>query len=202
MLMRKTDFSKVQYDMSVIIPTHGRVKLLKSLFISLDKALNESKCQVEILIIDSSEQEDSKKIESLCEKYGAKYIKGSINVREKRNIGIKEAKGEIILFVDSDCKVSQDIFKEHLKIYDTLDTAGVLGLTEFIGKESFTWEIVRRTKFLDAFYFAKTLPSYVNSAPWGTCTNLSIKKEILEKVGGFDTNFPFRLGGEIGRAHV
>ncbi len=194
--MRKTDFSKIQYDISVIIPTHGRIQLLEALFISLNKALNEFKCQVEILIIDSSKQEDSKKIESLCEQYEAKYIKGSINVREKRNLGIREAGGEIILFVDSDCEVTERLFEEHLKMYNELDTAGILGVTEFVGKETTTWKIVQRTKFLDAFSFAKTLASYVKSAPWGTCTNLSLKKEILEKVRGFDTNFPFRLGGD------
>jgi len=194
--LRKTDFSKIQYDISVIIPTHGRIQLLEALFISLNKALNEFKCQVEILIIDSSKQEDSKKIESLCEQYEAKYIKGSINVREKRNLGIREAGGEIILFVDSDCEVTERLFEEHLKMYNELDTAGILGVTEFVGKETTTWKIVQRTKFLDAFSFAKTLASYVKSAPWGTCTNLSLKKEILEKVRGFDTNFPFRLGGD------
>ena len=151
---------------------------------------------MEIIIIDSSKREDSKEIEFLCEQYETKYVKGSLNVREKRNLGIKEARGEIILFVDSDCEVSQNIFEEHLKMYNTLDTGGVLGLTEFIGKETITWKIVKRTKFLDAFSFAKSLHNYVDSAPWGTCTNLSFRKRILEKVGGFDTNFPFRLGGD------
>ena len=194
--MREIDNYKIQYDISVIIPTHGRIQLLRTLFISLKKALDKSKCQVEIPTIDSSKQEDSKEIEFLCEQYEAKYIRGPLNVREKRNIGIKEAKGKIILFVDSDCEVSQNIFEEHLKMYNNPDTGGVLGVTEFVGKETTTWKIVKRTKFLDAFSFAKTLCNYVDSAPWGTCTNLSFRKEILEKVGGFDTSFPFRLGGD------
>ncbi|HBY57700.1 MAG TPA: hypothetical protein DEG96_07585 [Candidatus Atribacteria bacterium] len=194
--MRKINNYKIQYSISVIIPTQGRIQLLRTLFISLKKALNKSKCQVEIIIIDSSKQEDSKEIELLCEQYGAKYVRGSLNVREKRNLGIKEARGEIILFVDSDCEVSQDIFEEHLKMYNNPDAGGILGVTEFVGKETTTWKIVKRTKFLDVFSFANTLCNYVDSAPWGTCTNLSFRKRILEKVGGFDTNFPFRLGGD------
>ncbi len=194
--MRKINNYKIQYDISVIIPTHGRIQLLRTLFISLKKALNKSKCQVEILIIDSSQERYSKEIEFLCEQYEAKYIRGPLNVREKRNIGIKEAKGKIILFVDSDCVVTPNIFEEHLKMYNNPDTGGVLGVTEFVGKETTIWKIVKRTKFLDAFSFAKTLCNYVDSAPWGTCTNLSFRKRVLEKVGGFDTNFPFRLGGD------
>jgi GT2 family glycosyltransferase len=194
--MKKTDFSKIQYNISAIIPTHGRIQLLRTLFISLKKALNKSKCQVEVIIIDSSGQEDSREVEFLCEQYEAKYFEGPLNVREKRNIGIKEARGKIIFFVDSDCEVSENIFEQHLKMYDKPDIAGVLGVTEFVGEKTIAWKIVERTKFLDAFSFAKTLRNYVDSAPWGTCTNLSFKKEVLERVGGFDTNFPFRLGGD------
>jgi GT2 family glycosyltransferase len=194
--MTEANSPETRYDISTIIPTHGRVKLLENLLLSLSIALNMSEYQVEILVVDSSGEREADKIKSLCEQYKYKYIRGSVNVREKRNIGIKEAKGSIVLFVDSDCEVSQDIFGEHMKMYTASDTSGVLGLTEFIGKESFTWKIVERTKFLDAFSFAKTLSTYVESAPWGTCTNLSIKKEILDRIGGFEMNFPFRLGGE------
>jgi GT2 family glycosyltransferase len=186
--------SKINF--TVVVPTHGRVSFIKNLFVSFQEALSKFNGEVEIFIIDSSQQEDSKKIESLCKQYGARYIKGPLNVREKRNIGIEQAKGEIILFVDSDCELTPNIFKEHLKMYDEPNTGCVLGVTEFIGKESFTWKIVKRTKFLDAFYFAKTLSNYIDSAPWGTCTNLSCKKKILQEVRGFDTTFPFRLGGD------
>ncbi len=181
---------------TVVVPAHGRIQFLEMLLISLKKALCNFRVHVEILIVDSSQHKDSEKIEYLCKQYEAIYIEGPLNVREKRNIGIKEARGDIILFVDSDCEVSQNIFEEHLKMYDNPDTGGVLGVTEFAGRETITWKIVKRTKFLDAFSFAKTLSNYIDSAPWGTCTNLSFRKEILEKVGGFDINFPFKLGGD------
>lgn len=181
---------------SVVVPTHGRVNLLKILLNSLQRAILNCDVPIEVIIVDDSPSEQRNQINQLCQSFGVRYFTGPSNVREKRNLGIKEAKGEFILFVDSDCEVSQDIFKEHLQMYDNLDTGGVLGVTEFVGKETATWKIVRRTKFLDSFSFAKTLCNYVDSAPWGTCTNLSLKREILEKVGKFDTNFPFRLGGD------
>jgi len=181
---------------TVVVPTHGRIQFLEMLLVSLKKALCNFRGYVEILIVDSSQHKDSEKIEHLCNQYEAIYIKGPLNVREKRNIGIKRARGDIILFIDSDCEVSQNIFEEHLKMYDNPDTGGVLGITEFAGRKTITWKIVERTKFLDAFSFAKTLHNYVDSAPWGTCTNLSFRKEILEKVSGFDTDFPFKLGGD------
>ena len=181
---------------SVVIPTHGRVNLLNKLLTSLQRASSNCGLPIEVIIIDDSPIDEQIQIKQLCQKFGAKYFSGPQNVRKKRNMGINRATGKIILFVDSDCEVSENIFIEHLKLYDKGDTAGVLGITEFIGKESITWKIVERTKFLDAFLFAKTLCNYLDSAPWGTCTNLSLKKEVLERVGGFDTEFPFKLGGD------
>ncbi len=188
--------NKERIIFSVVTPTHGRIDLVRTLIASLQKAILSSDVPIEVIIVDDSPPDQQNQIKRLCLGFGARYFNGPSNVREKRNIGIKEAIGEIILFVDSDCEVSQDIFKQHLQMYDNPDIGGILGVTEFAGKENTTWKIVRRTKFLDSFSFAKTLCNYVDSAPWGTCTNLSLRREILEKVGEFDTNFPFRLGGD------
>ena len=182
--------------LSVVVPTHGRVDLLENLLKSLQRAIARCNVAVEVIIVDDSSKEEREKIEQLCQVFGATYFSGTSNVREKRNLGVRNSKGKIIFFVDSDCEVTPDIFNVHLQMYDKPDTGGVLGITEFTGKETYTWRIVKRTRFLDAFSFARTLLTYVDSAPWGTCTNLSIKKEILEEVGGFDTKFPFLLGGD------
>jgi len=188
---------KESFIFSVVIPTRGRINLLRNLLVSLQKAISYSRVvSIEAIIVDDSPPEQRNQIKHLCQTFEARYLDGPSSVREKRNLGIKEARGRIILFVDSDCEVAPSIFNEHFKMYNETDTGGVLGITEFIGEETLTWKIVKRTKFIDAFFFAKSLKDYVDSAPWGTCTNLSLKKEILEKVGGFDTKFPFKLGGD------
>lgn len=187
---------EIKFSFSVVIPTRGRIELIKNLLVSLKKACSKSNFSIEIIIIDDSPPQEQLRIKELCKNYEAKYIFGPSNVREKRNIGIANAKENIILFVDSDCEVSENVLIEHLKMYNSQDTGGVLGLTEFKGEETTIWKIVRRTRFLDAFSFAKTLNNYIDTAPWGTCTNLSIKKEVIINVGAFDTNFPFKLGGD------
>jgi GT2 family glycosyltransferase len=190
---------RIEYEksvISVVVPTRGRVNLLKNLFVSLKKASLNCNVPIETIIVDDSPLDQQNQIKKLCQEFEVRYFDGPSDVREKRNIGIREASGKIILFTDSDCEVSPNIFHEHLKVYAEDDTAGVLGITKFKGKENITWKIVSRTMFLDSFSFAETLSKYIDSAPWGTCTNLSLKKEILERVGGFDTNFPFRLGGD------
>lgn len=184
------------HSLSVVVPTKGRLDLVERLLVSLQRATTVSKVMVETIIVDDSPPSERDKIKSLCRQYNARYIQGSSSVREKRNRGIEESVGNIILFVDSDCEVSANVFEEHLKMYNVPNTGGVLGITDFIGKENVTWNVVKRTKFLDAFSFARTLGQVLDSAPWGTCTNLSFRKKALEDIGKFDTAFPFKLGGD------
>lgn len=195
--LRKIEMEKYKknispYLFSVVTPTYGRSDLVEKLLISLQIAIKTSRMTIEIIIIDDSSQQERDKIEKFCQQYGAKYLRGSHNVREKRNYGIEESKGEIIFFTDSDCEVSPNIFNEHLKTYTETDSAGVLGLTKFTGNDDINWGIISRTIFLDPFSYANIF----DSAPWGTCTNISFKKYVLEEVGKFDATLPFRLGGD------
>lgn len=186
----------MENKLSIVVPTHKRVDLLKELLSSIEVAATGSPVAVETIIVDDSPPAEHEQIGELCRRYGACLWRGTASVRQKRNLGIREASGDIVLFVDSDCTVFENIFVEHLRMYREPDTAGVLGLTEFRGPEKAAWRVVKRTRFLDAFFFAETLVNYVESAPWGTCTNLSIRKDVLAAVGGFESSFPFKLGGD------
>jgi len=68
----------------------------------------------------------------------------------------------------------------------------VVGVTEFAGRDSWMWEVILRTQFLNAFSFARRM----ENAPWATCTNTSYRRDVLRDSGGFDVSFPFRLGGD------
>jgi GT2 family glycosyltransferase len=182
--------------MSIVVPTHDRVDLVEKLLDSIQRASSKCNASIEIILVDDSVPERRRRIEQLCQRSGAICVRGPPSVREKRNMGVRLARGQIVLFIDSDCEVSENILNEHLKMHERPDSGGVLGITEFVGKENFAWRIVKRTSLLDACYLAKTLSRYLDSAPWTGANNLSVKKKILEEIGGFDTSFPFRLGGD------
>jgi GT2 family glycosyltransferase len=182
------------YGISVVVPTRGRVRLLERLLHSLDKARAQFEHPVEILIVDDSSEPAQQEIEQLCRNNRARYLPGTLSVREKRNLGIKEARYAIVLFVDSDCEVTPNLFDEHIKGYleDDPTTGGVVGVTEFIGKDSWMWNVIERTQFLNAFSFARRM----EFAPWATCSNTSYRKKILLELGGFETNWPMKLGAD------
>ena len=184
------EHAKNSPSISVVIPTHKRYELLVSLLESLQVAREHFQHPVEVFIIDSSPQATTKRIESICVNFNAHYIRHRNNVREKRNLGIELAQSPIILFVDSDCVLTPTTLHEHHRPYSEDSIAGVVGVTQFVGKSSHIWRVIARTSFLDAFSYAERL----ESTPWGPTCNISYRKDVLESVGKFDNSFPFRLG--------
>lgn len=184
--------SEILEGVSIIILTQNRIDYVQHLFNSLYNESVTSYMLAEVIVIDDSKVKDSVLIAEMCKKYRYKFnsFKGSIS--EKRNYGIKVAKFPIILFIDSDCEVVPGILREHIVSYTEENIGGVTGLTNFTGKENWVWKAIEKTPFHIAFSFAKRT-DYVL---WGPCTNISFRKDVLEKVGGFRTEFPFNFSGE------
>lgn len=185
---------KARIDFSVVIPTFGRESYVRKLLASLDAARSNYDGEVEVIIVDSSNQVAAQHIAESCKMYDAIYCEGEQSVRWKRNYGVRQSRFPIVMFIDSDCEVDSDIFKEHAKIYESVieRLGGVYGLTRFVGKRSFLWRIIELTSFVDVFSFAERFP-YVQ---WAIGNNISYFRSVFDNVGGFEENFPFRLGGD------
>lgn len=179
---------------SVVVPTRNRSRHVGELLASLEMAAAEFGGPYETLVVDDSDAAEASEIQRLCVQRGVRYLTGTASVRQKRNLGIEQAVHPVVLFVDSDCQVATDLFAQHARSHSEYDpsVAGVVGITEFVGSESWMWDVIRRTQFLNAFSFARRM----EYAPWATCTNTSYRRDVLRELGGFDVSFPFRLGGD------
>jgi GT2 family glycosyltransferase len=180
---------------SVIIPTHGRVHLLRQLLKSLRTACQQYEGRSEILVVDSSSDQDHIGIEQACAESGATLHYMSNNVRMKRNWGIKHAQYPIVLFIDTDCKADANLLVEYARTYERSNSSvlgGVVGLTRFVGEENWVWRVIKRASTLDVFSY----PEHHDVVPWGPTCNISYYREVIEEVGLFDTSFPFALGGD------
>lgn len=93
---------------SVIIPVYNSEKYLKE---CLDSVVNQSFKDFEVLLINDGSTDNSGQI---CDEYAAKdnrfrvFQKENGGVSSARNLGLENAKGEWIAFVDSDDKVEKD----------------------------------------------------------------------------------------------
>jgi len=96
---RKPEQQLMSFDVSVVIPVFNRINLLKMAIESI--LVQKTDFNVEIIVVDDHSTDD---IEAVCKSYSCRYI---LNNNQKganhaRNLGVKNAFGRFITFLDSD----------------------------------------------------------------------------------------------------
>jgi len=153
---------------SVVIATYGRLELAKKLV----GQIHTFNPDIETIVIDQT--------------------KGSPNLCLARNQGIKKASGEIIIFFDDDVEITKKTIPSHIAEYHDSQTVGVAGRVINDG-ENIPQNSKVKTGQMNNFgtFFVKnfwgTKKQTVNF-PYGC--NMSFRKVVLEKIGGFDVKLP------------
>ena len=161
---------------SIIIPTLNEEKYLPDL---LDLIKNQNFFDYEIIISDGASEDKTLEI---AKKYNCRVIFGNKNKRHpsiQRNSGAKIAEGDILLFLDADTRFYDKNFLE--KIISDFENKN-------LGSASFYLDF-KSNKFFYKFYycfynFFAFLAQYINPVAVGA--GIAIKKDIHEKIGGFD----------------
>jgi glycosyltransferase involved in cell wall biosynthesis len=180
---------------SIVIPTKNCEKTIKGLMKSI-KNLNYDK--YEVIVVDSSND----KTPQIAKNFGARVVNSPSNKREAnkaRNIGVKEARGEIIAFTDGDCEVDKNWLKELVNGFEKNDIAIVGGSISALGNSFFKRyhdlafrtgipkineeKVLSEKDFLEKQLFTKY------ELPVGM--NMAIRKEIFKKVGYFDETMDY-----------
>lgn len=105
---------------SIVIPIKNRGNLLPNLIKNL---LNLHYTHFEIIIVDDCSTDNTKDI---LKKYPIKSIslEKSVGSAQARNVGINEAKNDIIALTDSDCIVSRNWLNELVPFLEKYDVVG------------------------------------------------------------------------------
>jgi cellulose synthase/poly-beta-1,6-N-acetylglucosamine synthase-like glycosyltransferase len=182
-------------SVSIITISHNEEKNIRDCLDSL-VSLEYSQSLYEIIVVDSS-QDSTKEIVSGYKKvrlFESKHKEFS----PKRNLGIKEARNEIIAFIDADCIVPSDWLQKMLQKISVRDVAAVASNaypppdSPFFGKlVACLGRPVGGAIGFDS-YFRKLDRgiSVVSTA------NTLFKKSALLEVGAFDEDSRFSAGGE------
>lgn len=176
---------------SVIIVTYNRPAALRQ---TLEDLRAQTVAPLEILVVDQSRDADGRPLDLsplAAEFPNLRYLYQAVpNAQRARNLGIRRAKGDVVLLVDDDVRIGPGFVASHLRNYEddpTLD--GVSGQVLEPGQQPTTelpaacdWPHIG-WMFLPLHY-ARRRPA-VN---WPSC-NGSVRREMALKAGGFDEQF-------------
>lgn len=185
---------KNQPFVSVIIPTLNREKELRD---TLNYLQRQDYPRFEIIVVDQSKSHEKETVQFLKRnRSGFKHFfinkKGTTIAK---NYGLRKAQGEIALFVDDDIKPIKDLISLHVRNYKKKEVAGVSGrvvvndnsmISGPGGKVGF---VTKDGRFIDNFS-SQTRCEIMTVLG----CNASFRKEVLDKIRGFDENF---LGNAI-----
>lgn len=179
----------MEKKVSVIIPTYNRPEPLMQ---SIQTVLNQTyKGNIEIIIIDDSEVSWEQEIEDKFSKrlleVGNRDIKYIHKAKKEgspkaRNIGINEAEGEYIAFLDDDDEWLPEKIEKQVKLMEKHKDLGLVicySLDKRFGRERISKpsEIITHETILKAFNLSSS-SSYL------------VRKDALEEAGGFDISLP------------
>ncbi len=161
---------------SVQICTHNRKDLLRRSLDALVKA-DFPASDYELVLVDDGGTDGTgdmvKEMDAPCR---VKYLyQPKSGLAAGRNLGIRNAEGEVILFIDDDILADRNLLREHWESHQKHPRAVIMGR-------------VNHTDNLDGDLTAKyKLADFSTSFFW--TSNASVRKCFLEEAGLFDEEF-------------
>jgi glycosyltransferase involved in cell wall biosynthesis len=180
-------------NFSVIVPAYNAEATLPALLNSLS---DQNYKDFEIIVIDDFSQDRTCQIArsyrcnliTLPKNHGPAYC---------RNIAAKSARGEILVFTDSDCCVDRDWLENIDKFFLQNDGEAIMGRVVLM-PSTLLGDSISALGFPagGALGFEKIwrVDQYGFTDSLSSC-NCAIRKDIFDKIGGFDASFPYP-GGE------
>ena len=177
-------FKKNNGLVSCIIPTYKRCDMIER---AIDSVLNQTYKNIEVIVVNDNVPNDvySKELQKLMLKY-----KGNANVKlvsqeehingaVARNVGIREAKGEYIAFLDDDDEWLPTKIEKQIKLFRKSETGVVTCL----------WGAYKNNKLIKKcqIYNEKDMTFKILSRKVSIFTSTVImRKDVAIQFGGFD----------------
>jgi glycosyltransferase involved in cell wall biosynthesis len=168
-----------QGKVSIVIPCYNHGAMLREALASVEQARNAN--VVEVIIVDdgSSEAETTKILKEVAEAGHCVVSQPNRGLGAARNAGIRLAKGEFILPLDSDNRLRDVYLNEGVSLLKNNPSIGVIYTdAEYFGERTGLWHVPNfdllsliRTNFIDACAL--------------------YRKKLWEEVGGYDEQMPW-----------
>jgi len=156
---------------SVIIPTYNSARMLS---LTLQSIKRQTYPSVEIIVVDRFSRDGTPHIAS---RFGAHVIQADTERAEAKNIGLKAAKGQYVLFLDSDMELTPTVIQECVELMEGDSAIGAVVISEITLGNSLVAKI-RRYERLNYENTYIELPRFY-------------RKDLAIQAGGFDPEVVF-----------
>ncbi len=167
--------------LSIVIPTYRRERVLVE---SLDYLLDLPRPADEIVVVDQTEQHEpdtEARLEALHAQQKIRWIRQQPpSITAAMNRGLREATGDIVLFLDDDIAPERDLVAAHRHAHGEHTDVVIAGRVIQPWEEGVDFS--RHTEFC----FAGLRPAWIPDFMGG---NFSVRRHEALRLGGFDENF-------------
>jgi glycosyltransferase involved in cell wall biosynthesis len=176
--------------LSVVISTFNRQEYLKAAIKSLE-GQSYPTSDFEVIVVDNNSTDKTADLVAACSRSSPVRIKYLKEVRQgisyARNRGAREARGDVVAFLDDDAAAGSDWLERLAEVYATFPDAGAVG-----GRIEAVWPGAKPTWVTQnlelslggALNYGKEINElHYPSTPYGG--NISIRRDLFLSVGGF-----------------
>lgn len=176
-LRNKLENSNFNPMVSIILPVYNGISTIKN---AIDSALNQTYKNIELIIIDDGSVDGTFELLTNLENENITILKNDINkgVSNARNQGLRHAKGEYISYLDADNTWDPNYVKSMIGAFLELQDADALYSGQLLYEKYGEKPIGMR--------FATFNKSLLENNPYIDFNSLCHKREIFEKIGGFN----------------
>lgn len=181
---------------SIIIPTYNSKQYLES---AVNSALSQSYTDIEVIVVDDGSSDGTAELFPDFEKRGVKcYMQSNKGAAAARNLGLKNAKGSFIQYLDSDDILHKDKLKIQLEIMQK-DGADL----SFCFWEQFTDNVLETKPFVfkhidysEIHNGKDIMRSYGMKGISGAIHSMLVRRDVIEKVGEWNEELTNNDDGE------
>jgi len=182
--------------LSIVIPAYNSEKTIQPLLSSIIKSQKVNLKEMEIIIVDDCSTDGTiKKIKNKIGKFKIIKLKKNGGPANARNVGVKYAKGKIVLFLDADVIVYKNTLFEIMKSFkEDCDLHALTGV----------WDKKQKSrKFFPKFKALRDWSYWINERDPRNYYYLfstriaAIDRKLFLRLGGFDTTYKAALIEDI-----
>lgn len=189
--------------LSIITLSYNTLDLVLECVSSLKKEfeIELQKGEVEVIVVDNASAKDvtdgvEKGLQGLL---GVHFIRSSENLGfgKGNNLAVEKAKGEYVLFLNSDTKTLNKGFLEMTEFLKSNSKVGILGGKLLnsdgtpqlsVGKFYNLFNVIVTLFGGGRLGFGMSSPEKISEVDWVSGACMMVKRDLFNKIGGFDKN--------------